>query len=75
MAQDCGGKVGAGDMWPKIAGVKWGQEICGPRLRGLSGGRRHVAQDCGGKVGAGDMWPKIAGVKWGQETCGPRLRG
>ena len=44
MAQDCGGKVGAGDMWPKIAGVgdmwpkiagvKLGQETCSPRLRG-----------------------------------------
>ena len=34
MPQDCGGKVGAGDMWPKIAGVKLGQETCAPRLRG-----------------------------------------
>ena len=34
MAQDCRGKVGAGDMWPKIAGVKWGQETCAPRLQG-----------------------------------------
>ena len=34
MAQDCRGKVGAGDMCPKIAVVKLGQETCGPRLRG-----------------------------------------
>ena len=34
MPQDCGGKVGAGDMCPKIAGVKLGQEICASRLRG-----------------------------------------
>ena len=64
MPQDCGGKVGAGDMRPKIAGVKWGQETCGPS-----------SQDCRGKVGAGDMWPKIAGGKVGAGDMWPKIAG